>query len=87
MKEFIVFGDYKKHYCAPRADFKIFDFVTGRTPAEAFQGWKEEVCQTGGDSENVFEEEVYLMEVEGRRWVFNLETGTLSHQYQRTEGT
>ena len=82
-KEFIIFGDYKS-YLAPRADFKIFDFVVAETPEQAFQLWKESIAHNDQEIEKVIEEEVYVMQVEETRWVFDLVTGDLSQRYRRT---
>lgn len=82
-KEFVIFGDYKQ-YSASRADFKIFDFIIAETPEEAFQLWKESLGDNGQEIA-VLEEEVFVMEIEGTRWVFDLITGGLSQRYRRAD--
>ena len=83
-KEFIIFGDYRS-YCAPREDFKIFDFVLADTPEEAVREWRRSAREEGQDIETVVEQEVYVMEIEGTRWVFDLDSCRLCRHYRRTE--
>jgi len=83
-REYVIFGDYKCHL-GPRADFKVFDFVVAETPELAFQCWKTSVLDSNQGAEGTFADEVYVMQVEGTRWVFDLATGDRSHRYRRTD--
>lgn len=84
MNEYVIFGDYKKAISAPRCDFKIFDFVQAEDPESAFHQWKTLLIEdTGRNPEEILHEEVYIMEVDGKRHIFDLHTGTLLFNYER----
>lgn len=85
MKEFIIFGDYRDCAVGTREDFKIFDFVVAETAAHAFALWRQSVRQEIRDVEKAVEEQVYVMETEGTRWVFDLATGAPCQRYRRTD--
>ena len=83
MKEYVVFGDYKGHSC-PRADFKILDFVAAESPSAALNQWLASRQDENPRGFALLEEEVYVMQVDSTRWVFDLTTRNLSRWYTRT---
>ena len=82
MKEFIVFGDYREQ-CGPRSDFKIFDFVLAQSPEEAFNSWKASFENGSEELPEWVQQEVYVMEIERTRFVFDLVAGRLCQRYVR----
>jgi len=84
MSEYVIFGDYL-HYCAPRTDFKILDFVEADDAAAAFRKWKALLVKDGvANAEEIFEDEVYVMKVDGMRHVFALGSGNAVACYKRS---